>query len=210
MRIIFLLSLIFCFQTLRSQTVVINDSLEIEFIKTKSISNSYLHSSVKMKKTSEAKRILVRCDLKSLVKKPVDINAFSLIDTENKFRYRIASYFGYKKGPSLFTHGDLGRVYLKEEVLNKRGKQYKFLPQYDESMPDSFETFDFEDYTNVEIPMRYYNVVSGEVISVIYYSPSTKTNFRADLQFVVITNQKPPKLKLYYGNEFISDIELEE
>lgn len=209
MRIALILPLIFCLQYTHSQTVVINDSLEIEFKKTKTISNSYLHSSIKMKKTEDVKRILVRCDLNSLVKKPVDINAFSLIDIENKIRYRIASYFGYKKGPSLITNGDLGRVHLKKEVLNKRGKQFKFLPPYDESMLDSFETYNFEDYTNVEIPMRYYNVVSGEVISIIYFSPSQRTNFRADMQFVVFTNRKPPKLKLYYGKEFISEIEFD-
>lgn len=209
MKLIFIAILIFSFQSISGQTVIINDTLEIEFKKTKSISNSYLHSNVKMKKSEDAKRILVRCDLKSLFKKPVDINAFSLIDTENKLRYRIVTYFGYKKGPSLFTHGDLGRVYLKKEVLNKRGKQYKFLPPYDESIPDSFETYKFENYVNVEVPMRYYNMVSGEVISVIYYSPSQKTNFRADMQFVVLTNQKKPKLELYYGNEFISVIEFE-
>jgi len=208
MRILFTIILTLGFQIIKSQTVIINDSLEIEFKKTKTISNSYLHSGVKMKKSKDAKRIMVRCDLKALIKKPVDINAFSLIDTENKFRYRIASYSGYKKGPSLFTHGDLGRTYLKKEVLNKRGKQYKFLPPYDESMPDSFETFNFEEYVNIEIPMRFYNMVSGEVISVIYFSPSQKTNFRADMQFIVITNRKTPKLKLYYGEEYISDVEL--
>jgi len=75
-------------------------------------------------------------------------------------------------------------------------------------MPDSFETFNFEEYVNIEIPMRFYNMVSGEVISVIYFSPSQKTNFRADMQFIVITNRKTPKLKLYYGEEYISDVEL--
>ncbi len=204
-----LVLLIYTFQNTTSQTIVIRDSLEIEFKKTKEISNSYLHSSAKMKKSDHLVRILVRCDLTALFKQPVDINAFSLIDTENKFRYRIATYFGYKKGPSLFTHGDLGRPHLKKEVLNKRGKQYKFLPPYDPSVPDSFETYTFEGYTNIEVPTQYYNLVSGEVVSVKYYSPSQKPKFRADLQFVVITNQKTPKLALYYGKEFITEIELD-
>ncbi|QIE60759.1 hypothetical protein G5B37_14700 [Rasiella rasia] len=207
-----LLLIILCvvtFQNIRCQTVLIKDSLEIEFKKTKEISNSYLHSSMKMKKNDHLVRILVRCDLKALFKQPVDINAFSLVDTENKFRYRIATYFGYKKGPSLFSHRDLGRTHLKKEVLNKRGKQYKFLPPHDPNLFDSFKANNFEGYTNIEVPVRYYNLVSGEVISVIYYSPSQKPNFRADMQFVVITNQKTPMLKLYYGKEFITNIELE-
>ncbi len=207
-KIITLLVLLICFQAVLSQTVIIRDSLEIEFKKAKTISNSYLHTNVKMKKNKEMVRILIRCDLKALYNQPVDINAFSLIDTENKLRYRIATYFGYKKGPSLFTHGDLGKTHLKKKVLNKRGKQYKFLPPYDESIPDSFEEYNFEGYSIIEIPIRYYNVVSGEVISVLYYRSSKKPNFRADMQFPVIINRKVPNLKLYYGKEVVADIKI--
>lgn len=207
-KIFTLLLVILSFQILKGQTIVRNDSLEIEFKKAKTISNSYLHTNVKMKKTEGLERVLVRCDIKALYKQPVDINAFSLLDTENKIRYRMLTYFGYKKGPSLFSHGDLGRRHLKKKVLNKRGKQYNFLPPYDESVPDSFPTYTFEGYTNKECPMSFNNVLSGEVLSVIYYSPSQKPRFRADMQYVVTTNKKVPKLQLYYGNEFISDVEV--
>ncbi|HET8839655.1 MAG TPA: hypothetical protein VFM82_11745 [Flavobacteriaceae bacterium] len=161
-----------------------------------------------MKKNKNAVRILVRCDLNALFRQPVDINAFSLIDTENKIRYRIVAYFGYKKGISIGSHGDLGKIYLKKEVLNKRGKQYKFLPPFDKSMPDSFEKYYFEGYKTIEVPTRYYDIISGEVISVQYYSPSQKPKFRADLQFIVITNLKEPDLQLYYGKQLVSDIDL--
>lgn len=208
-KILIILILITGFQTVKSQTITINDSLEIEFKKIKTISNSYLHSNVKMKKRKDLIRILVSCDLKALYEQSVDINAFSLLDTENKFRYRIATYFGYKKGLSLFTHGDLGKPYLKKEVLNKRGKQYKFLPPYDESIPDSFDKFQFEGYTNIETPMRYYNLVSGEVISVEYYSSSKKPKFRAEMQFPILINERKPNLELYYGKKLIAEVKLD-
>ncbi len=206
--IIIVLLLLVSNQAVNCQIITYNDSLKLNFKKTKKISNSYLHTNVKFKKkkNKEFVRILIRCDLKALYKQPVDINSFSLLDEENKIRYRIASYFGYKKGPSLFTHGDLGRTYLKRKILNKRGKQYKFLPKYDESISDSFDTFTFNGYTKIEIPMNFGSSKSNKFTSVIYYSPSQKPNFRADMQFVIITNKKVPKLKLYYGNTFIADI----
>jgi len=187
------------------QTIVYNDSLKIVFKKSKKISNSYLLTNVKLK-SRELIRIMVRCDLKGIYKQGVDINPFSLLDTENKLRYRIAEYFGYKKGVSLFTHGDLGRTYLKREILNKKGKQYKFLPKYDESIPDSFNDFVFEGYTNIEIPTNYGSSKNNKFVSVKYYRKSKKSRFRSDLQFAIFINKKKPKLKLYYGNKFISDI----
>ncbi len=57
--------------------------------------------------------------------------------------------------------------------------------------------------------MRYFNVVSGEVISVEYYSSSMKPNFRADMQFPVFIDQKKPNLQLYYGKELVADIKLD-
>ena len=203
---VFVFSLLIGIQLIYSQVQIVNDSIEIEFKKAKTISNSYLHSNLKMKRSQNEKRVLVRCDVKAIFDQEIDINAFSLVDTANKYRYRIVSYFGYKKGISLLTHGNLGRVHLKKEVLNKKGKQYKFLPPYDKSLHDSFATYSFPDYKNIEVPLRYYNVVSGEVISVIYYSPSQKPNFRADMQFVVRTDQNKPQLQLYYGEKLISDV----
>jgi hypothetical protein len=199
--------LVLTYATLNCQIVTVNDSLEIEFKKTKTYSNPKIHSKDKHK-DKDLERILVRLDVAALYDQPVDINAFSLLDEANKFRYRIALYSGYYKGISYKFHED-GTPYLKEEVLNRRGKQFKFLPKYDPTVFDSFGTFDFPGYTVVEIPRRYYNAASGEVISVVYYSPAQRPKFGVDLEFAIFINYDDPKLKLYYGNEFICDVEFE-
>jgi hypothetical protein len=194
--------------TISCQIVTIKDSLVIEFKKNKTYSNPKIYSKDKQKE-KELERILVRLDVTALYDQPVDINSFSLLDVGNKFRYRIALYSGYYKGVSYKFHED-GDPYLKKEVLNRRGKQYKFLPKYDPTVFDSFGTFDFPGYTTIEIPRRYYNAGSGEVISVVYYSPAQRPKFGVDLEFAVYIIYNKPKLKLYYGNEFICDVELEE
>lgn len=199
---------ILSFKNVKSQTVKVNDSLEIKFRKAKTITNAYFHTSVKMKKSKKVKRLLVRCEIKAQYK-PVDINSFSLLDTVNKLRYRIAVYSGYKKGGDFLVPSDVGKPYLKKEILNKKGKQYKFLPKYDESVIDNFEKFKFEGYKTIETPMRYYNIVSGEVISVEYYSPSKKPKFVANMQFPVFIDLKTPILQLYYGKKLIKSIKLD-
>ena len=91
--IIFILTLI---QQGYSQKVTLGDSLSIELKKSKKVSKRFnVRSSTKVK-SNDLKKILTRCKVISLNENPVDINAFSLLDTKNKLRYRISEYIGYK------------------------------------------------------------------------------------------------------------------
>jgi len=206
--IILLVVLFFNIQFMYAQKVIINDSLKIELKKSKKVSKFYLHSATKLK-SKELKKVLVRCDIEALHGQSTDINAFSVLDTVNKFRYRIAEYNGYNKGVSLSrsVYG-YGRIYLKRQILNERGRPYPNLPKYNESVPDSFDNFSFIGYTNIEVPMYFSTNKNSKKNSIIYYSSSEKTKFRADLFFTIIINKKTPILELYYGNERIGSVEM--
>lgn len=138
----------------KTSEVIIKDSLSITFLKTKKTSKKgNARSRVKVK-GKESKRILTRCKIKALYNQPVDINAFSLLDTVNKLRYRINEYIGYK-GFSMMGSGYTNKMYLKTEMLDKKGKPYVGIPKFDATITDSFADFVFEGYTNIEVPLNF-------------------------------------------------------
>src|SRR5690554_4113051 len=187
-----------------AQEVIINDSLSIEFLKTKKTSKKFnTRSNVKVK-GNEVKRILTRCKVKALYDQPVDINAFSLVDTINKMRYRINEYIGYK-GVSIMGSGYTSKMYLKKNLKDRKGKPYKGIPKYDASIKDSFEDFSIDGYTNVEVPINF----GSNRSSVVYYSPTQLDQFKAEIYFIVHNSFPETHLELYYGNQLISEIDTE-
>ncbi|MCX7548614.1 hypothetical protein OS188_11695 [Xanthomarina sp. F1114] len=212
---ILLVFFLFQFQFIVSQEVIINDSLSIEFLKTKKTSKNFnTRSNVKVK-GNQSKRILTRCKVKALYDQPVDINAFSLVDTINKMRYRINEYIGYQ-AVSVFGSGYTSKMYLKKNLKNRKGKPYKGIPEYDKSVKDSFEDFIFEGYTNIEVPLRFgtnrslageFSGKKKEIISTVYYSPTQLDQFTAEIYFIVHNSFPESHLELYYGKQLISEIE---
>lgn len=200
-----------------AQEVIINDSLSIEFLKTKKTSKNFnTRSNVKVK-GNEVKRILTRCKVKALYDQPVDINAFSLVDTINKLRYRINEYIGYQ-AVSVMGSGYTSKMYLKKNLKNKKGKPYKGIPEYDASIKDSFEDFSIDGYTNVEVPIRFgtnrslageFSGKKKEIISTVYYSPTQLDQFTAEIYFIVHNSFPETHLELYYGNQLISEIKID-
>lgn len=217
MKKIVLFLFVLSFQSIISQEVIIKDSLSIEFIKTKKTSKKYnTRSNVKVK-GNKVKRILTRCKVKALFDQPVDINAFSLVDTINKMRYRINEYIGYK-GVSVMGSGYTSKMYLKENLKNKKGKPYKGIPKYDAKIKDSFEDFSLEGYTNIEVPIRFgtnrslaaeFSGDKKEIISTVYYSPTKMDQFTAEIYFIVHNTFPETHYELYYGYRFISEVDTE-
>lgn len=200
-----------------SQEVVINDSISIEITRGKKISRNMNARSTTILKNKEMQKVLARCSVKALYQQPIDINAFSLVDTVNKIRYRISEYTGYK-AVSYMGLGKGSKMYLKSDLRDKKGKPYRLLPLYDPSVKDSFGDFVFEGYTNAEMPINFgsskrYSTAEAfdkrkDLISTVYYSPTRMNQFTAELFFTVMKTQRYPRLFLYYQKELIGYIEI--
>ena len=135
-----------------AQNTLIIDSLKITLTKTKKVSNKFnTRSSVKFK-GKEFQKILIRCKIESLNKKEVDLNAFSLIDTINKLRYRLSDYLGYK-GFS-FSAGN-SEMLLKTELKDKKGKPYIGIPKYKPEIKDCFEDYNIKGYRNIDYAINF-------------------------------------------------------
>src|SRR5690554_1026705 len=213
---ILLFLFLFQIQVLVSQEIIIKDSLSITFLKAKETSKKFNTRSHVKVKGNQSKRILTTCKVKALYGQPVDINAFSLIDTVNKMRYRINEYIGYQ-GVSIMGSGYTSKMYLKKNLKDRKGKPYKGIPKYDKSVTDSFEDFIFEGYTNIEVPINFGSKKSHsispdnkeDIISTVYYSPTKMNQFTAEIYFIVHNSFPNSHLELYYGKELISEIETE-
>src|SRR5690554_6070987 len=214
---ILLFLFLFQIQVLVSQEIIIKDSLSITFLKAKETSKKFNTRSHVKVKGNQSKRILTTCKVKALYGQPVDINAFSLIDTVNKMRYRINEYIGYQ-GVSIMGSGYTSKMYLKKNLKDRKGKPYKGIPKYDKSVTDSFNDFDFEGYTNMEVPIRFgtnrslaaeFSGKKKEIISTVYYSPTKMNQFTAEIYFIVHNSFPETHLELYYGKQLISEIDTE-
>ncbi|TYA54326.1 hypothetical protein [Formosa maritima] len=214
---ILLFLFLFQVQCLVSQEIIIKDSLSIEFLKTKKTSKNFNTRSNVNVKGNQIKRILTRCKVNALYDQPVDINAFSLIDTINKMRYRISEYIGYQ-GVSIMGSGYTSKMYLKKNLKDKKGKPYKGIPKYDAKIKDSFEDFSLEGYSNIEVPIRFgtnrslageFSGEKKEITSTVYYSPTKMDQFTAEIYFIVHNTFPYTHYELYYGNQKISEVEID-
>lgn len=207
-KIYIIISLLIIQQSTLSQEIILGDSLSIELKKTKTVSKTFnVRSSTKVK-SDDLEKILTRCKIIALNENPVDINAFSLLDTENKIRYRISEFIGYK-AISVMGSGLSSEMFLTKPILNKKGKPYPQLPKYDKSVKDSFKSYSFDGYENVEVPINF-GTKKKKALSPVYYKPVTMKQFTAEIYFVVLGNLKTPMLELYYGKKRMFEIELED
>ncbi|PCH78010.1 MAG: hypothetical protein COB98_01790 [Flavobacteriaceae bacterium] len=198
-----------------SQKVIVNDSLSIELKKVKEVSKRYNMRVFSIVKSKKALRILTRCYMKALYKQPVDINAFCLLDTKLKLRYRIAEYVGYKK-VAIMNAGYTSKMYLKKDIRNNKGKPYRGMPKYDAAIKDSFNSYIYEGYRNVSVPMHFGSnrrYATGELFSkkkelksVIYYDTTNMKRFTAEIYFVIDGVNEKRDLELYYGYQLISKL----
>lgn len=205
-----LLIILIISQVTFSQKKILSNGQSIEIRKTK-----MGEGNIKSPSNEKVKVLIIKFLISSLNKNPVDINAFSLLDVENKIRYRLIRYQSHK-GKSIvgFKHSD--ESYLKTEILNNKGKPYKLLPKYDPNIKDSFGNFNIEGFTNCEIPLNFginKKYSTNELFSkkrylksVVYFPESKWKMFNGQFQFPVIFKSKKPKLELYYKKKMISKI----
>ncbi|WP_228236126.1 hypothetical protein [Allomuricauda sp. M10] len=107
--------------------VSVLDNLSIEVLKAKGVSRNFNVRSLNTSNTKELTKVLTRCQIESLDEGPVDVNAFSLLDTRNKIRYKMGDFKAYR------AVGGQSKMMLNEEILNEKGKPYGDLPDYDPS-----------------------------------------------------------------------------
>jgi hypothetical protein len=133
------------------------------------------------------------------------LSAFSLLDTVNKIRYRLADYKGYRGiigAPELIP-------FLKTRLLNKKGKDYFGAPRLIESEIDYFDLFDKDGYTNFELPVNF-GTKKNPKISVVYFGETEYRKFTAELFFAIIKIHKYSDFELYYKDERVTGIKLTE
>lgn len=98
MQIIPLLIALFFSDLTFSQKISTSDNILIELLKAKSIKNEIkMRSAANDYKKESVREVTTPCKLEAPYK-PVDVNTFSLVDKNNKLRYRITSIKAYQ-GP---------------------------------------------------------------------------------------------------------------
>ncbi|GAA3583569.1 hypothetical protein [Snuella lapsa] len=196
-----------------SQTITIDEGQTLKIKKVK-----IADGNIKSDSKENTKVLIFQCVIKSNVKKSVDINAFSLLDVENKIRYRLIRFESWK-GKSSIGFGHSTESYLKTEILDKNGNPYELLPKYDPSKKDSFYDYNFDGFTNCEIPLDFgsnkrhaFNELLSKnkrLVSVVYFPESKWDEFFSQLQFPILIKEKKPKLELCYKKKVIYKIEYE-
>jgi hypothetical protein len=146
---------------------------------------------------------MIKTKIKSTEENKTKLSAFSLLDTNNKIRYRLADYKGYT--------GIIGEPELipfrKDRLYKDNGKEIDsyWLPEYNESEKDYFNDFDKEGYTNFELKINF-GTSENPKLSILYFGETSYERFTAELFFAIIADNKDSNYELYYKNEKISDI----
>lgn len=179
-----------------------NDKLTIKYLNTREVSKTFhLNSSTRIK-SDQFYKIKVSCKLRSKEKGLIDINKFSLIDKANKIRYRptdisfqaVVGYMAYWK-------------LLKEDTEQGGALKDMMGVAYDPENIDSFNDFDIENYSNIELPVNL-GTKKNPILRTIYFQNHKVKNFRALFFFPILNKtEKEPEFEILYGNEIISQIE---
>ncbi|MFB3387790.1 hypothetical protein [Flavobacterium sp. LAR06] len=188
--------------TAYSQEKVV-DEIEIEILKTKEPSSfsTLLLRGIKFDQT-KYKYIMVKCRVKSLNLNHAKISAFSLVDNENKLRYRLGDYLGYAA-----VVGNPERNYFRK--TKSKDKNYgPNLPQYNPSEIDQFDKFNLKGYLNVEIPVEF-GTTKNPDSSIVFFGRTAYKNFKAELFFIVPKELNVSTFDLYYKDTQIGIAKIE-
>lgn len=195
-------ALLFILFTLNIQAQ--NDDIKIKIVKAKLVDNVSVFGLRELKVTSDDfKKVMIKTKISSSLENRTKLSGFSLVDTINKIRYRLADYKGYVAfiGEPEFV------PYTKTELFNEKGKKMDWygLPPYDTSVTDYFDKFDKEGYTNIEIPINF-GTKEKPNLSVVYFGETEYEDFTAELFFAVFEKYKDLDYELYYMDKKIADI----
>jgi hypothetical protein len=193
-RLSFIILLSFCVNMLAQ--VKTKGNITIEVIKTKAIDNK---AAAKKATSDLTKKLLIKTKIVSNGDEKTQLSGFSLLDTINKTRYRLADYKGYDElFPELTP-------YRKTELFDEKGVAInaQWLPPYNKEVKDYFNDFDKEGYTNVELPVNF-GTNKEPKISVVYFGETSYKKLTAELYFTVSQAHKDTFYELYYKDEKIA------
>lgn len=192
---------------LSSQTTVTKENLKVAIVKAKLVDNASVFGMRQLVvKDDNLKKVMIKAKIMSPSDNKTKLSAFSLIDTKNKIRYRLADYKGYI--------GFIGEPELipfrKERIYNEKGKEITayWLPAYDESEKDYFEDYNMDGYQNLEMSVNF-GTAQNPKISVVYFGTTDYEDFTAELFFAILVENKDSDYELYYKDDKISNIKFD-
>jgi len=184
-----------------SQTIT-EDDIEIRVKKSKLVDNVSVFGVRQLKVTSDKfRKIMIKTKIKSTPDEKTKLSAFSLLDTKNKIRYRLADYKGYTGVvgfPELIP-------FLKTELFDKKGKPIQYGPTFNVLEKDYFNDYDIDGYTNFEMPINF-GTKKDPKLSVVYFGETFYKRFTAELFFAILEENTNLDYELLYKDEKIGDI----
>lgn len=204
---ILLLTLLNISLNLFAQVITTKEKIEIEIKKAKLVDNVSVFGIRQLKVTSDdLKKVMIKTKIKSGFLNKTKLSAFSLLDTKNKIRYRLADYKGYS--------GVIGEPELipfrKDKIYDEKGKEIKgnWLPPYSNSENDYFNEYDKEGYENLEMKINF-GTTEKPKLSIVYFGVTNYEKFTAELYFAILIQNIDSHYELYYKDEKVSEIEFE-
>lgn len=203
-----LLLILLCMSlNLFAQVTTTKEDTKIEILKAKLVDNSSVFGIRQLKVTSDdLRKVMIKTKIKSTIFNKTKLSAFSLLDTKNKIRYRLADYKGYT---GVIGYPEL-IPFRKDKIYNEKGNEIKgdWLPPYSNYEKDYFNEFDKEGYSNFERKVNF-GTTEKPKLSIVYFGQTSYEKFTAELYFTILIEKKDSDYELYYKNEKISDIKFE-
>jgi hypothetical protein len=204
---ILLLTLLNMGLNLFAQVITTKEKIEIEIKKSKLVDNVSVFGIRQLKVTSDdLRKVMIKTKIKSGFLNKTKLSAFSLLDTKNKIRYRLADYKGYS--------GVIGEPELipfrKDKIYDEKGKEIKgnWLPPYSNSENDYFNEYDKEGYKNLEMKINF-GTTEKPKLSIVYFGVTSYEKFTAELYFAILVQNIDSHYELYYKDEKVSEIKFE-
>lgn len=180
------------------------EGIEIEILNSKIVDNISVVGIRQLKVTNnDLRKVMIKTKINSDPVNRTKLSAFSLLDTINKIRYRLADYKGYT-----------GFIGFPELIPFRKTKFYDengnppddgWLPPYDITEKDYFENYNKDTYINFEIPINF-GTTKKPKLSILYFGKTRYKKFTAELYFAIVEKNKNSYYELYYGDEKISEI----
>lgn len=189
-----LILLIILFSDLHSQVLVENGNLEITLTSGRKASGM-LHQGGSVIMSTRDFKIIAKVEFKNYNDSVVDLNKFSLIDHNNKIRFRgsdfnISNALGWHNGIMLQSD-DIGT---------------SFYTDYKPEIRDSFYDYSIPNYTNYErkVKLRF----SKKSITQLYYPHLDSKLKKIRLYFILPRKIKEKQYDLYYESKKIGTIKI--
>jgi len=200
---VLLLTLLLCFNTISQEYINIDNSVKIGYKKVRDSPKIFnAHDKVKFDRDSPYLKIQVICKIRPIDNKPFDPNKFSLLDTNNRFRYKLIDYHGIRT-LRIVQGGGI----IQKKIYNSKGKQI-YKSAYKPEIKDTFYDFTFDGYKTIACEVNF-GTKKEPITSIIYFHHTTFKKFTAQLYFGIYKQtEKPTNFELYYGDVKIADVKL--